>query len=93
MIGECCDSHIFINLAKLSSESLLRRLKKPILKKFKAQQDAQLTQTKKTILKKIKVEQDAQLRASFSSSSGAQVGNNDEKAQFLSCEIKTTECD
>ena len=48
---------------------------------------------KKTILKKIKVEQDAQLRASFSSSSGAQVGNKDEKAQFLSCEIKTTEYD
>ena len=49
MIGECCDSHIFINLAKLSSESLLRRLKKPILKKFKAQQDAQHTLTKKIL--------------------------------------------
>ena len=36
-------------------------------------------------MKKIKVEQDAQLRASFSSSSGAQVGYNDVKAQFLSC--------
>ena len=52
MIGECCDSHIFMNLAKLSSESLLRRLKKPILKKFKAQQDAQLKQTKKDNLEK-----------------------------------------
>ena len=52
-----------------------------------------LPRLKKTILKKIKIEQDAQLRASFSSSSGAQVGNKDEKAQFLSCEIKTTEYD